>query len=69
MYEDILKQAKENCNKRFNNEVIKNWIVQEYSPAHAYSYMYMCEAIRLMKEQYKTDFKRVSNERSLKNGL
>jgi hypothetical protein len=61
MYEDILKQAKENCDKRFNKEVIKNWSIKEFTPAHAYDYMYMCEATRLIKEQYKDNIEQVMN--------
>jgi hypothetical protein len=61
-YEEILKQAKENCDQRFNDEVIKNWNIKEYSPAHAYSYMYMCESVRLMKERYKTNFEELINK-------
>jgi hypothetical protein len=50
MYEEILKQAKEICNKQIQ-EASKNWTIKEFSPMHSYDYMFMTVYMRLFKEK------------------
>lgn len=56
MYEDILKQAKEICDKQIQ-EASKNWTIKEFSPLHSYDYMFMSVYIRLFKEKMASEGK------------
>jgi hypothetical protein len=50
MNEDILKQAREICDKQIQ-EASKNWTIKEFSPMHSYDYMFMTVYMRLFKEK------------------
>jgi hypothetical protein len=50
MYEDILKQTKEICDKQIQ-EASKNWTIKEFSPMHSYDYMFVSVYMRLFKEK------------------
>lgn len=51
MNKDTLQKAKEICDKQFNNDVLKNWDIQEFTPSHAYNYMFMSVYMKLFKQK------------------
>lgn len=56
MNEDIIKQAKEICDKQIQ-KASKNWTIKEFTPLHSYDYMFMSVYMRLLKEKMKSEGK------------
>jgi hypothetical protein len=49
MNEDILKQAKEICDKQIQ-EASRRWTIKEFTPIHSYDYMFMNVYMKLFKK-------------------